>query len=113
MGVEGEGPGDLERSRSGVVDARRERSPAQLRGDRRNRCAAGGVVVRGGQVVLGLKGDGIGRVDRAVHRPWRESGHRAIWMGPEIPINHGRTGVRDALAGENGETTARPKAYRR
>jgi hypothetical protein len=46
-----------------------------------------------------------------VHFSWRESRHRRIWRRPKIPIDHRRSSVGDALAGQHREAGGRSKAY--
>ena len=105
-------PGQPQRGR-GPIDAGRQPLAAEVRGHGAGRGLRSGIVVRGGQVGLRLGCDRVGYVLRAVHRSGRKARHRSAWTQPKIPIDHGRTCVRDRRASQNRERFGRAKGYRR
>src|SRR5206468_1274470 len=68
-----------------------------------------GVVIRGGQVALGLGCARIARVDRPRHS--HTSTYRRAWTQAKIPVNGGITGACDRGRCQNSEGTGRAKGY--
>jgi hypothetical protein len=73
------------------------------------RAAPGGVVVGGGQVGLGVSGDAVGAMDRAVgHEAGREPGHRAARAHAEVPADPARAGVGAVVPARTAKLLAVP-----
>jgi len=69
----------------------------------------GSTVIRGGHVILGLKGNIVARVNRPGHRSGRKSGHRSAWAHAQIASHRGRAGICHRAASEHGECAGRSK----
>ena len=85
LGVERERPGQPERRRV-LVDARREREPAEVRGRRHGRGPSGGVVVGDREVRLRLECDRVGRVLGPGDGAGPEAGDRRAGLSPRLPL---------------------------
>ena len=112
LGVESKRPGHRERGWR-FVDARQQRCPTHVRRPcvRLRRCSTSRVVVGDRQVGLGPARHGVVIVDCAVdHSGWKTSngGCRA---GAEVPVEDGRTGIRDTAPGQHGEAGCRSKSH--
>ena len=113
LGVEGERPGQLSRRRK-EVDSRRERLPAQiLTGQGRGARPTRQDVVRRGDVVLGLDGNRIGRVDRPIgDKPRRKAGDCGAGADTQVAVNDGWAGVGHRRTSQNREAVGRPQKGR-
>ena len=105
--VERERSGQPDRRR-GVVDARGQGLAAEVGDDRRGRAFARRGVVGRDEIVLRTLRDGVAAVVRAVHGDRRAADDGRRGEGPEITVDGGRAGVRDAGAGQDGEAVAVP-----
>ena len=71
------------------------------------------IVVRGGQIGLGLERDGVSDVLGTVDdHPRRETGHRAARADTQIPADDRRTGIGDGGARQHGERRGRSQPHR-
>ena len=109
--VQGQRPADLQRRR-GLVHTGRERLAGADESADGGRCVSpGGIVVRGGQVVLGVRRHPVGRVHATGHDAGREPGHGGARAHAEVTVDTARASVGDCAPGQDRETAGRPKTH--